>query len=177
MDYNKPFGYCLTRNVKDPEYGTEKAGCLDFFVPEFDDEFFVALLAKNDWITDDELLEMKYKQEVILRHGQDLNIPSGVHVKLEDNTALTAFNKSGIATRFKLVRGAEYVDSDYQGEIHLHVMNVGHNEVRIFPGMKIVQFSYVPVFHAEKKKFDTLAEMYTEKTERGEGAFGSTGLK
>jgi deoxyuridine 5'-triphosphate nucleotidohydrolase len=177
MDYTRPFGYCLTRKVKDPEYGTEKAGCLDFFVPEFDEEFLAALRAKNDWITDYDFLDIKTFNQVVIRPGQDLNVPSGVHVKLDDNTALTAFNKSGIATKFKLVRGAEYVDSDYQGEIHLHVMNVGSKDVRIFPGMKLVQFSYVPVFRADKKRFGTLAEMYTEKTQRGEGAFGSTGLK
>jgi dUTPase len=177
MDYNKPFGYCLTRNVKDPEYGTEKAGCLDFFVPEFDDAFIDALRAKNDWITEDDADLIKHGNRIFIRHGQDINIPSGVHVKLEDNTALTAFNKSGIATRFKLVRGAEYVDCDYMGEIHLHVMNVGSKTVEIFPGMKLVQFSYVPVFRADKKKFTNLGEMYPEKTQRGDGAFGSTGLK
>lgn len=178
MEYNKPFGYCLTRNVKDPEYGTEKAGCLDFFVPEFDDEFIAAFIKKNPRVTQSQIETMRNEKIISLSNGEDICIPSGVHVKLEPNTALTAFNKSGIATRLKLIRGAEYVDCDYTGEIHLHVINVGTEDVSIEEGMKIIQFSYVPVFHAQMRAYSSKEELYSGfDSARGEGWQGSTGLK
>ena len=176
MNYNQPLGYCLTRQVKSPAYGTDSAGCLDFFVPLFDEDFMNALAAKNTRLTEMEISFINDDKRIVLAPGDDICIPSGVHAKLEPNTALTAFNKSGVATKFRLVRGAEYVDCDYTGEIHLHVINVGKEMVEITEGMKIIQFSYVPVLKAELTKFDSKEEMYDGfQTERGEKWQGSTG--
>ena len=41
--------------------------------------------------------------------------------------------------------GAKIVDEDYQGEIHIHLINLGNDAVYIMPGMKIAQFILVPV--------------------------------
>lgn len=175
MEYNIPLGYCLTRQVKDPAYGNSSAGCIDFYVPTFDEEFLKALAAKNPHLYAEDIESIGRLRKIYLEHGEDINIPSGVHAKLEPHTALTAFNKSGVATKFKLVRGAEYVDEDYQGEIHLHVINAGKSMVTISEGQKLVQFSYVPVLRAQMTKFESKSEMYPQVSERGEGAFGSTG--
>jgi dUTP pyrophosphatase len=87
---------------------------------------------------------------------------------------LTAFNKSGVATKQLLIKGAEVCDEDYQGEIHIHVINVGTTDQLITPGQKLIQFVLVPVFYdiIEEVLFD---QLYSETTERGEGGFGSTG--
>ena len=122
MEYNKPLGYTLTRKVKDPAYGNSGAGCIDFFVPEFDEQFMTDFIAKNPSINQFAIEHMRVTNCIVLDHGDDICIPSGVHARLEPNTALTAFNKSGVATKMRLVRGAEYVDSDYHGEIHLHLV-------------------------------------------------------
>lgn len=177
MEYNRPLAYCLTRQVKDPAYGTPFAGCLDFFIPVFDEEFMKDFEKKNPDFASSRLELMRNNGLILLNTGDDVCIPSGVHVKLEPNTALTAFNKSGVATKLRLIRGAEYVDEDYQGEIHLHVINVGQKPVTIEQGQKIVQFSYVPVLHAALEKFKSKEEMYIVKTDRGENWQGSTGIK
>lgn len=177
MEYNRPLGYCLTRKVKDPAYGTPYAGCLDFYVPEFDDAFMEDFAKKNPSLKSPELSVMREVKAIVLMPGEDACIPSGVHARLEPNTALTAFNKSGVATKLKLIRGAEYVDEDYQGEIHLHVINVGTSPVTIEQGQKIVQFSYVPVLRAQLQKYETKEEMYPVTTGRGEKWQGSTGTK
>ncbi len=177
MEYNRPLAYCLTREVKDPAYGTPVAGCLDFFVPKFDDRFMADFAKKNPQFFPEELEEIQRTKRIMLKHGEDVCVPSGVHARLEPNTALTAFNKSGVATKLKLVRGAEYVDEDYQGEIHLHVINAGRNTVCVEEGQKLVQFSYVPVLRAQLQKFESLETMYPEKTSRGEKWQGSTGTK
>ncbi len=176
-------GYCLTRKVKDPQYGTDSAGCLDFFVPYFDDDFLEALRLKNLRLHaayDSEMYmdNIRRNRNIKIMPGEDIIIPSGVHVRLEPNTALTAFNKSGVATKLKLIRGAEYVDCDYMGEVHLHVINVGTEDVYVAEGDKLVQFSYVPVLRAMLLKTHNKEDLYANfDSNRGEGWQGSTGTK
>ena len=85
------------------------------------------------------------------------------------------FNKSGIAARYQLQVGACVVDEDYQGEIHLHVMNVGKEIVILKPGMKLVQGLVMPVFYTGVEVLESEAELFPQSTERGQGGFGSTG--
>jgi dUTP pyrophosphatase len=88
--------------------------------------------------------------------------------------ALIAFNKSGIALKRSLVCGACVVDADYQGEIHLHLINVGTKHVFIEPGMKLIQFLLLPVNHCDLTEVNN-DNLFNESTDRGSGGFGSTG--
>ena len=85
-----------------------------------------------------------------------------------------AFNKSGVAAKKKLIKGAELVDWDYQGEIHAQVINTGTSLQEIKPGDKIIQFVLVPVLKAKIFQVANEEELYPVQSERGEGAFGST---
>jgi dUTP pyrophosphatase len=124
-----------------------------------------------------ELLTLKV-EEILLLPGSKILIPSGIHVNLPTNVFLNAENKSGIASKRGLVRGACLIDNDYQGQIHINLLNPTCYNVKIKPGEKIVQF--VPYF---KPMMNTVIE-YTSKEElykntesiRGEGGFGSSGI-
>ena len=137
------------RDVKLPTRGTPQSAGLDFFVP-------------NDF---------KSKS---LGPGHKAFIPSGIKANVPEGHALIAFNKSGVALKKNLFIGACVVDEDYQGEIHLHVVNVGTESVAVEPGEKLVQLVLVPVF------YDIIEEvsqevLFSESTKRGSGGFGSTG--
>lgn len=134
------------RDVKLPERGTSKSAGIDFFIP-------------NDY------------RNVLLLPNNDVIIPSGIRAKIPEGYALIAFNKSGIAKK-GLSIGACVVDEDYTGEIHLHVYNRSLNTIRIVPGQKLVQFILIPVCYTQIEEKKDLA---FGPTERGEGAFGSTG--
>lgn len=141
-----------TRDVKDPVRGTPGSAGIDFFVP-----------ADTDWVYE-------------LAHGDSANIPSGIKARIPKGYALIAMNKSGVALRKSLMVGACVIDSDYEGEIHLHVINCGEDTVGIEPGDKLVQFLLIPVDHSEFEMVDSITR--TGKTsERGSGGFGSTGDK
>ena len=144
--------FLKVRDVKTPERGTPLSAGMDFFVP-------------NDF------------QATILPPGRDINIPSGIKVKLMHGFCLKFDNKSGVALKKKLVVGATVVDEDYQGEIHLHVFNLSPTDpVTINPGDKLVQALLIPVSYELPEEATTLEELYGgEKTKRGEGGFGSTG--
>ena len=73
-----------------------------------------------------------------------------------------------------VILGAKIVDEDYQGEIHIHLVNVGKAKVHIKPGMKIAQFILVPV-QDEGLEEVSETERFSRASDRGDGALGSTG--
>ena len=156
------------RKVKTPERGTAKSAGIDFFVP-------------NDFI------------KKVIPPQSDILIPSGIKANIPEGYMLMAADKSGVVTsRMAALRagrkpkaeafdtvvilGAKIVDEDYQGEIHIHLVNTGHAPVIIKPGMKIAQFILVPVSY-ENVEVVPETELFSETTERGDGGFGSTDNK
>lgn len=143
--------FAKTRDVKTPEHGTNRSNGIDFFVP-------------NDF----------EERQVIF--GEDILIPSGIKFNLPEEHCILLLNKSGIARNFGLDVGACLIDSDYQGEVHLHLFHVKDQGmiITIKPGLKLVQgiLLYAPTMKLTEMKAD---ELYNEKTMRGTGGFGSTG--
>ena len=144
---------CKVRNVKTPRRGTEGSAGIDFFVPD------------------------DYPQELCsIRPGERFFIPSGIKANVPHGHALIAFNKSGVALKKGLMVGACVVDSDYQGEIHLHLVNTSDKNVTIEPGEKLTQFLLIPVDHSMVQVVDQ-NDLFDTGTSRGSGGFGSTGTK
>ena len=119
--------------------------------------------------------------QIFLPPNGDIMIPSGIHTLFDrPNQALAALNKSGRATRDKLIRGAELIDADYQGEIHCHLFNAGRSFSIINTGSKAIQFVLYDINldipeEIGSKEFYELHN--TRSGERGSGGFGSTGIK
>lgn len=158
--------FSKVRDVKSPERGTPKSAGIDFFVP-------------NDF------------NRIALFPGEDALIPSGIKADIPENYMLMAADKSGVVTSAEACRkinrtpkkgafnsviiiGAKIVDEDYQGEIHIHLINVGNDIVHINPGMKIAQFILVPVSYEGLEEVPE-DKLFANATKRGEGGFGSTG--
>ena len=137
-----------TRNVKTPSRGTNLSAGLDFFVPE-------------DY------------PGVVLKPNESVLIASGIRAHVPSGYALIAFNKSGVAVKQGLSVGACVVDEDYEGEIHLHLINTSNSVTEIKAGQKLTQFVLVPVSYMDVHVLEELPE---RNTERGAGGFGSTGL-
>ena len=106
--------------------------------------------------------------------NNSIKIPSGIKVNIPQGWALIAFNKSGVCTTLGVIAGACVIDSGYQGEIHIHLINVSKKDVFITPDMKIMQFLLMPVSGLQTEECD-LEELYEEESERSTGGFGSTG--
>lgn len=69
----------------------------------------------------------------------------------------------------KLANGVGAVDSDFRGEILLHLENVTDQEVRVASGDRLAQLIIVPCY------MDAFVEADLDETDRGDGGFGSTG--
>jgi len=137
------------REVKTPTRGTPYSAGIDFYVPE--DHF-----------------------PIMVRPGESAIIPSGIKANVPSGYAFVAFNKSGIALKKSLMVGACVVDEDYQGEIHLHVINVGTQDQRISPGEKLIQLLLVKVSYDDVEETGE-ENLFSTLSIRGSGGFGSTG--
>jgi deoxyuridine 5'-triphosphate nucleotidohydrolase len=106
-------------------------------------------------------------------------IPSGIFCKMEEpGRALIAANKSGIASKHGIIFGAQVVDYEYQGEIHINVINTSSKSVRIHAGQKLIQFLETPIFTSNIVEVEGLSNLYSEgETTRGNKGFGSTNKK
>lgn len=158
--------FSKVRDVKSPERGTGKAAGIDFFVPSGSNPYTIY-------------------------PNSDCLIPSGIKMEIPEGYMLMAADKSGVVTSTQacskagrtpkkeafnssLIIGAKIVDEDYQGEIHIHVINVGTQPIVIKPGMKITQFILVPVSYEALEEVPE-TELFSRSSVRGDGALGSTG--
>jgi len=170
--------FLKTRKVKSPMRANQYDAGIDFFIPEFTDEFIEILKNLNP-----NLRSNIHADSVYLYNGDRILIPSGIHCKMETpNRALIAFNKSGIASKLGLVMGSSVIDFEYQGEIHLNLINTSADgrAVRLEPGMKVVQFIELPIYQSSidiDENSDTRTFFDNTTTTRGAGGFGSTDSK
>ena len=144
--------YIKIRDVKSPSRGTDKSAGIDFFVP-------------ND------------QETIVLKSNESVLFPTGIKMNIPQDHVLIAFNKSGVATKRDLTVGASVVDEDYQGEIHIHLTNVGTETQVIKAGEKIIQFLLLPIAYEGLEEVTSEDELWEGViTDRGEGGFGSTGI-
>lgn len=165
-------------DVKAPTRDFGNAG-VDFFIPNYSEAFVEAFRAKNAE-KNANLITLEGEQVIRVEPHGRVNIPSGVRSFISSNVALEAHNKSGIATKYGLVFGASTVDANYQGIIHISLINTTDEPVFLPLGMKVVQFipRLIDVSPIEVYNDISFEEFYKdfEFSNRGEGAFGSTGV-
>jgi dUTP pyrophosphatase len=105
---------------------------------------------------------------------QRVLIPSGLKFDIPPWYALIMFNKSGVSSKFGLDKLAEVIDSGYQGEVHISVVNTGDEIVNLKSGMKLTQLILVPICLWPVVEVSEI-ELYCDKSTRSTNGFGSTG--
>jgi dUTP pyrophosphatase len=103
----------------------------------------------------------------------DVLVPLHIRFEIPFGWDLSVYNKSGVSTKSKLFKGAELVDSDYRGTIHIHLFNHSNKMVFIGRGDKIAQLVMRQVWMGELQKVNFIST----ETDRGDKGFGSTGEK
>ena len=154
--------------VKSPNRGHATDAGIDFFIPDFTEEFISQLKEKNSHILFNE-------DGIQLLAHQRILIPSGIKMNVPINHALIAFNKSGVASKQGLDLLASVVDHGYQGQIHISIYNTSSNILNLKYGSKIIQFILLPIKTPEVEECSE-EELFIESSNRGEGGFGSTGV-
>lgn len=121
-------------------------------------------------------LDLRYcgEESITLAVGEIKSIPTGLAIQAPKGVAAVICARSGLAFKkgISLANGIGLIDSDYRGEVCVGLKNHGSALFTVHPGDRIAQLMFIPVFAAELIETDSLDE-----TERGEGGFGSTGIK
>ncbi len=114
-------------------------------------------------------------EPIVLQPGERRPIPTGIAIALpsKDYVAIVCA-RSGLALKqgLALANGIGVIDSDYRGEIFFAMVNNDSEPKTVENGERIGQLMIMPVIQANYEVVNELDE-----TERGEGGFGSTGIK
>ncbi|NCC80470.1 MAG: dUTP diphosphatase [Clostridia bacterium] len=111
-----------------------------------------------------------------IERGASKLIETGLHVQIPEGYEIQIRPRSGLALKhgITVLNTPGTVDSDYRGEIGVILVNHSNKAFYITPGDRIAQ---AVVMKVETLDFDFEEVESLEKSERGEGGFGSTGVK
>lgn len=119
-------------------------------------------------------LRANLEAPIVLRPMERRLIPTGLHIALPDGYEAQVRPRSGLALKHGLtvLNAPGTIDADYRGEIGVVLINLSQEDFTVNDGERIAQ---LVVARYEQVVF-TLAETL-DKTERGEGGYGHTGVK
>lgn len=113
-----------------------------------------------------EPITLKPLERTIVKTGLFMQLPTGVEAQVRPRSGLAA--KKGIT----VLNAPGTVDADYRGEVGVILVNLSNEDFIIENGERIAQLVIARHERAEWKEVEVLSE-----TSRGEGGFGSTGVK
>lgn len=114
-------------------------------------------------------------EPLTLQPGDTALVPSGIAIHIGDpGWCALIVPRSGLGHKQGLVMGnlVGVIDADYQGPLMISCWNRGQQPCTIDVGDRIAQLLLVPVGRARLKIVTDFAA-----SERGDGGFGSTGVR
>lgn len=111
-------------------------------------------------------ITLKSLERTIVKTGLFIELPIGFEAQVRPRSGLAA--KKGVT----VLNAPGTIDADYRGEIGVILVNLSSDDFVIENGERIAQLIIAKHERAEWLEVETLS-----KTDRGEGGFGSTGVK
>ncbi|MBC6997509.1 dUTP diphosphatase [Cytophaga sp. FL35] len=113
-----------------------------------------------------EAITLQPLERAIVKTGLFIELPIGFEAQVRPRSGLAA--KKGIT----VLNAPGTVDADYRGEIGVILVNLSNEPFTIENGERVAQLVIAKHERAEWEVVESLSE-----TVRGEGGFGSTGVK
>jgi len=120
-------------------------------------------------------LDLSACEAVTIGVGERAVVGTGIAVEIPDGHAGLVVPRSGLALRHGLstVNAPGVIDAGYRGEVRVILLNTDREHAfTVEPGMRIAQLLVVPV-----EVVDVVAVVEVTATERGDGGFGSSGVR
>ncbi|MBW8367945.1 MAG: dUTP diphosphatase [Arenimonas sp.] len=114
-------------------------------------------------------------QAIELAPGDAQLVPTGLAIHIGDpGLCAVILPRSGLGHKQGLVMGnlVGLIDADYQGPLMVSLWNRGRFPITITPGDRVAQLVFLPVARAVFRQVEEF-----ERSERGEGGFGHTGVR
>ena len=117
-------------------------------------------------------LKANTTEPILLKPLERQMIPTGIHIQLPEGYEAQVRPRSGLAAKYgvTVANSPGTVDADYTGEVKVILINLSNENFVINPGERIAQ---LVIARYERVEWDEVATL--DKTERGDGGFGSTG--
>ncbi len=109
---------------------------------------------------------LKPLERAIIKTGLFIELPIGIEAQVRPRSGLAA--KKGVT----VLNSPGTIDADYRGEIGVILVNLSNEDFIIENGERIAQLIIAKHERAVWEEVEVLGE-----TKRGEGGFGSTGVK
>ena len=118
-------------------------------------------------------LHAAVQDPVTIAPGARTLIPTGLALAIPCGFEAQVRPRSGLAIRhgITLLNSPGTIDSDYRGEVHVILANLGSHEFVVTRGARIAQMVISELARV------TIVEVRLTATERGDGGFGSTGVE
>ncbi len=113
-----------------------------------------------------EAITLKPLERTIIKTGLFIELPKGYEAQVRPRSGLAA--KKGIT----VLNAPGTIDADYRGEVGVILVNLSNDTFVVENGERIAQMVIARHERAEWELVEELSE-----TARGEGGFGSTGVK
>ena len=119
-------------------------------------------------------LDLYANESAELAPGASRMVKTGVAIQLPPGTEAQVRPRSGLAAKHAVtvLNTPGTIDEGYRGEVCVILVNHGTQPFAIEKGMKIAQMVIKPVITVDVEETDELSD-----TSRGEGGFGSTGVR
>lgn len=104
-------------------------------------------------------------ERVAIATGFAMQLPHGYEAQIRPRSGLAL--KHGVT----VANAPGTVDCDYRGEVAVILINLSQHKFTVKSGMRIAQMIIAPIVHCVRHE-----ESRLNKSERGRGGFGSTGL-
>lgn len=113
-----------------------------------------------------EPIVLKPLERAIVKTGLFIELPVGIEAQVRPRSGLAA--KNGVT----VLNAPGTIDADYRGEIGVILVNLSNEIFKIENGERIAQLI---IAKHERAEWELVTEL--SETVRGEGGFGSTGVK
>lgn len=112
------------------------------------------------------------RSSVILQPGEIRLIPCGFAMALPEGFEAQMRPRSGLSSKhgISMINTPGTIDSDYRGEVHVPLINLGQAPFTVERGMRIAQMVIQKLPDVQVEEVEDLDE-----TVRGSGGFGHTG--
>ena len=113
-------------------------------------------------------------QPVVLKPMQRAIIKTGLFIELPIGTEAQVRPRSGLAIKkgVTVLNSPGTIDADYRGEVGVILVNLSNDDFEVENGARIAQLVLAKHEQAQWQQVSQLSD-----THRGQGGFGSTGLK
>lgn len=101
-------------------------------------------------------------------------VPTGLYFQIPEGYEIQVRPRSGLAAKhgITVINTPGTIDPDYRGELKVLLVNLSNEPFEMQPGERVAQLVF-----ARYQRLEWEEVVVLDETKRGEGGFGSTGVK